>query len=722
VKLTIPLTSVGQKDRMSIGGKGFALSMMIQKGINVPPALCVTTLAYRRYVELTGLKVRIGMELNRKSFEEMRWEEIWDTALRIRNMFSTTPIPVPLRSALGKPLQNSFSDSATVVRSSAPGEDSAKTSFAGLHESFVNVKGVDAILDHIRLVWASLWSDAALLYRKELGLDIEGSSMAVLVQEIVEGEKSGVVFGRNPDDDSQTVIEAVHGLNEGLVSGKVEPDLWLLDRKTGAVLSHKPVVRDKAMMTAPEGLVLVDLPTPASATPPLDEGEIKQVFAMVLDAEELFNAPQDMEWTFRNGELFTLQSRPITTLSAGGNEDKRPWYLSLHRSFENLRGLRKRVEEELIPEMIGDAERLSLEDLSVLPDSRLIEEITRRGQIYQKWADIYSAEFIPLAHGIRLFGALYNDTVNPTDPYEFVDLLGATAMVSLERNRVLEQLSSLIRENPGLAQNLRGGVWRDTPFGVMLFEFMEKFGGFFGGILTGSTATERMITLLLEMASQPPAQERLEKDRVAQKVERFLSHFTGQKRAYAEEVLELGRASYRLRDNDNLYLARVQTEVMRAIEEHSGRAISSDPLGDLETLLPRDAFTMVRQRFGLASPGETGQETVGGFAVRSRQLVGQPAGPGLATGTARVVVNTPDLFAFKSGEILVCDAVDPTMTFIVPLSTAIVERRGGMLIHGSIIAREYGIPCVTGVPDAISLIKTGEALTVDGYLGIVIIG
>jgi phosphoenolpyruvate synthase/pyruvate phosphate dikinase len=90
-----------------------------------------------------------------------------------------------LRSALRRPLQESFSDRATVVRSSAPGEDSAKTSFAGLHESFVNVKEVDAILDHIKLVWASLWSDAALLYRKELGLDIEGSSMAVLVQEIV---------------------------------------------------------------------------------------------------------------------------------------------------------------------------------------------------------------------------------------------------------------------------------------------------------------------------------------------------------------------------------------------------------------------------------------------------------------------------------------------------------------------------------------------------------
>jgi pyruvate,water dikinase len=81
-----------------------------------------------------------------------------------------------------------------------------------------------------------------------------------------------------------------------------------------------------------------------------------------------------------------------------------------------------------------------------------------------------------------------------------------------------------------------------------------------------------------------------------------------------------------------------------------------------------------------------------------------------------------ELFHFKAGDILVCDAVDPSMTFVVPLAAGIVERRGGMLIHGSIIAREYGIPCVTGIPQATSLIHTGDSVTVDGYLGIVIIG
>ena len=110
----------------------------------------------------------------------------------------------------------------------------------------------------------------------------------------------------------------------------------------------------------------------------------------------------------------------------------------------------------------------------------------------------------------------------------------------------------------------------------------------------------------------------------------------------------------------------------------------------------------------------------GSWTVYSRQLLGQPAGPAIATGLTRVVNNTADLFEFERGEVLACDAVDPNMTLVVPLAAAIVERRGGMLIHGAIIAREYGLPCVTGIPEATTRICTGDRLDVDGQLGLVV--
>ena len=105
-----------------------------------------------------------------------------------------------------------------------------------------------------------------------------------------------------------------------------------------------------------------------------------------------------------------------------------------------------------------------------------------------------------------------------------------------------------------------------------------------------------------------------------------------------------------------------------------------------------------------------------------RQLVGQPASPGIATGSVRCVRGRDDLGGFRQGEVLVCDAIQPTMTHLVPLAIAIVERRGGMLIHGAIIARELGIPCVNGVRDAANILNDGDLVTVDGHLGIVTVG
>ncbi len=104
--------------------------------------------------------------------------------------------------------------------------------------------------------------------------------------------------------------------------------------------------------------------------------------------------------------------------------------------------------------------------------------------------------------------------------------------------------------------------------------------------------------------------------------------------------------------------------------------------------------------------------------VKARQLQGQAASSGIARGKARVIAPGGELKDFKKGEVLVIDSIDPTMTFLAPLAAGIIERRGGMLIHGAIIAREYGIPCITGVVNATSVIDTGDFLTVDGYLGI----
>ncbi len=189
------------------------------------------------------------------------------------------------------------------------------------------------------------------------------------------------------------------------------------------------------------------------------------------------------------------------------------------------------------------------------------------------------------------------------------------------------------------------------------------------------------------------------------------------------EMIDIARASYRFRDDDNTYLSQIEGHVLTAVNE--GRRQIGLRCGIETGFMEADHIVRVLRNEEEAPevwevPEHEAAES--GFTLKARQLVGQPAGAGIAFGKARVVLDASDLFNFKSGEILVCDAVDPNMTFVVPLAAGIVERRGGMLIHGAIIAREYGIPCVTGVAGAAHSIKTGDKITVDGFLGIVIIG
>ena len=724
MNLVLPLHEIGEKDRPRVGGKGIALVLMAKKGLQVPEAVCITTDAYTEYVKLTGLGDHIVMELYRKPFEEMRWEEIWDTSLRIRNFFSRTLFPPGLRDMLVPAIQSTFSGKVVAVRSSAPGEDSSKTSFAGLHESYVNISGEEAILDHIRLVWASLWSDRALLYRQELGLDVEKSVMAVVVQEMVQGDRSGVVFGKSPMDESQAVVEAVYGLNQGLVDGTVEPDRWILTRKTGGIISHHPAHREKVLRPAPGGVLLQSLAAGLKKRPPLKEGEVAEVYGLAMKAESLFGVPQDVEWTYKWDILHSLQSRPITTPTVSEN-DERPWYLSLHRSFDNLKELRIKIEKEIIPAMENEATQLAERSFSNLSDTELADEMTYRKGIYEKWVDVYKRDCIPFAHGMRLLGQVYNDVIHPTDPFEFMDLLVGARMVSIERNQMLETMASWIRRDPHLRECVRENKIEDCDSGFRsaFNEFIEKFGGLTWGEARFGQDSHGLLHFLLEMASRPSITESPEVEDMGALQERYLSHFPGDQRPYAVEILDLARASYRFRDDDNTYLSKIEGQWLETLKEGRGR-IGKRCKMDMASVEAEQIIKALKDE--AESPTacvvpETGL-LKGEFTIKARQLVGQPAGAGIAFGTARVVHNPSDLFQFKTGEVLVCDAVDPNMTFVVPLAAGIVERRGGMLIHGAIIAREYGIPCVTGVADAANLIRTGDRITVDGHMGIVIIG
>jgi pyruvate,water dikinase len=290
---------------------------------------------------------------------------------------------------------------------------------------------------------------------------------------------------------------------------------------------------------------------------------------------------------------------------------------------------------------------------------------------------------------------------------------------------MMEDLARMIQKNPALLECLKKKKTEDCSQ-----EFLDRFNeltALFGDIAWDEARfvqdPSELIELLLEMAESGPSARHVAGVRREELEKRFLKKFEGDQKDFAQEMLDVARASYRLRDDDNIYLGKIEGQMLAAVEEGRSRLAGRLDFGGKD-LSAEDVFGLLRGIDPVQVPRKkTPRESrEGAFQVRARQIVGQPAGRGIATGKARVVSGHSDLFQFKRGEILVCDSIDPGMTFVIPLASAVVERRGGMLIHGAIIAREYGIPCVTGAPDAARWIKTGDTLTVDGYLGIVILG
>lgn len=311
-----------------IGGKGQALFKLYNAGLSVPKPVCIGTCGYELFVARNHLREKINLLLHRKDLKEMRWEEIWDISLRIQHLFMSGVYPAELRLEITELVRQQFDDKPVVIRSSAPEEDGSDRSFAGLHESYLNVSGIDQILKKIKKVWASLWSDRAILYRQELGLEVASSTIAVVIQEFIEGQCSGVVFSKSPLDASQLIIEAVYGLNQGLVDGDVEPDRWILDRNQAKLPKHYPPADRKFqfLRSGKSGVRREQVPPELQAVPPLGEEQVNNLAVLAIELERFFGMAQDVEWTTCNGQFHILQSRPVTASKNGGDQsDKRSW-------------------------------------------------------------------------------------------------------------------------------------------------------------------------------------------------------------------------------------------------------------------------------------------------------------------------------------------------------------------------------------------------------------
>jgi pyruvate,water dikinase len=313
----VPFASLTLADVARAGGKGANLGELTRAGVPVPGGSVVLADAYLRAMEAAGVRDELRARFAEATAQVDDPAALSAAANGLRDLVRAAGMPAGLRTEILEAYHALGDDVAVAVRSSATGEDTAGTSFAGMHETFANVIGDDAVIESVVACWCSLYGERVIAYRASRGL-VDEPAIAVVLQELVPAERSGVMFTADPStsDATRIVIEAAFGLGEVVVGGQVEPDTYVV-AKDGMRLERSRIGA-KAFRLEPDpgGRVRrVDLDATESRRQVLEPTEVVALAELGLRIESHYGEPQDVEWVIAGGRTAVVQARPITSLS-----------------------------------------------------------------------------------------------------------------------------------------------------------------------------------------------------------------------------------------------------------------------------------------------------------------------------------------------------------------------------------------------------------------------
>lgn len=297
-----------------VGGKGAHLGALTHiAGVRVPPGFCVITEAFDAVVAAApGFDQRLARLSRLESADRVA---LRPAAAAVRDLIAGIALPDDMAAEITRAYAALGDSRACAVRSSATAEDLPTASFAGLHDSFLDVGGASSILDHVRRCWASLFTERAVVYRQRNGVDHRDVRMAVVVQAMVSPQASGVLFTADPLTGNRHVItiEAIPGLGEALVGGAVNPDAYRLSK--GQVVERRIAVEARTEEARPTaGTPEVERAPGRGSGPVLTDAQLLRLAELGARIATSLGHPQDVEWCLRDDEIYVVQSRPITTL------------------------------------------------------------------------------------------------------------------------------------------------------------------------------------------------------------------------------------------------------------------------------------------------------------------------------------------------------------------------------------------------------------------------
>ena len=710
------------------------------------------------------------------------------------------------------------------VRSSAIGEDGAQASFAGQHETVLDVRGVDAIADAVLRCWRSASSERAVAYRKERGIT-DPPRVAVLVQELVPAEAAAIAFSADPvtGDRDTLVIDACLGLGEAIASGAVAPDTYAV-RKADVAIVKRTIPGDRAA---------------------LDDQQVREVARLVLAVEATHRGPVDIECAFAGGALYLLQSRPITTLRPPAAfpvewDDPADATLTWEREDVHMDECRPALSCDYVLHapafgldranlVFGPPARIryrsahgymyatrvpqaSADAMPALEASALRRRRAAARTLAADWTDRYlpavlahlawmrSARIDDRASALAAFDAFWprlNDIwlihmliVSPV--YSALEELASTYAALTGRpatdvptfwqgradtlqdlQQRLHDLAAVIRDEPAVAGAIAGLRRLDdlSPIegGQRVRAAIESFLAVHGDVgQTGFTITDPSWAdeprlLLVELArlvrssAENPATRRARLLAESEALERRTRAELGDRPddlARLDELVATAKGCGSLSEEHNYWIdRRCQADTRRFMLRVGAVLVAADSIASPDDIVflgiadVRDALVTGADRRELLderrrafardrrlrppryiggpprAPAPSSAIRDLGYRVtqteRDTTLLGVAASPGRGRGPARLVHGQSDFARFQHGDVLVCRASTVSWVPLFNMASAIVAEVGGALSHAALVAREFGIPAVTGTDNALETILDGEIIEVDGTAGIV---
>lgn len=663
---------LGKNDASIAGGKGASLGEMMGAGISVPPGFVILSSAFEKFLEETDLNVEIDAILDSVNHKKMHTIE--SASEKINALILQAEMPPDIVVEIQK-LFKKLNSKYVAVRSSATAEDSASAAWAGQLESYLNTTE-ETLLENVKKCWASLFTPRAIFYRFEKDLHKQKISVAVVVQKMVESEKSGIAFSVHPvtQDRNQFIIEAGFGLGEAIVSGQITPDSYVVEKQPRRIIDKNVQVQARGLYRAKNGgNEWRDISQEQGEKQVLSDGEILELSEIILKIENHYGFPCDIEWAAEKGKFHIVQSRPITTLTDKIESTKD------FRKDDYMLSFWVQGVSVFITDIHLEAYKI-LEVLYVIDNGMFKQYFTKKAydRALDKGLTFYSDKHAfdnyqkDLSSHCDKFKEFFESeiknqkTLSREKVVKFFEytkkLCGDYAQMNFEST---DKAFAQQENNPIIKKNLSGvAKFKDNVRAVMnmvLFEPNGYLNHFF-------TVLGKQFSLSSSVFDNLTQQE-------------ILNLFEGNKpdESVVSKRQEAFVESYNL---ENFYEGKDAENIIQEFKE--GTSYS-------------DIFH------------------------------GQVASKGKVVGTVKIIpvdysdldrVNT-EINKMKQGDILVAETTAPELIVACKKAGAIVTDMGGLMSHAAIVSREFGIPCIVGTKNASKILKDGDRVEVDGILGVV---